>query len=438
MFIKSQNIALLGLGQENRALLSWLFKHGYRGKITICDKRPLAQLTDIITADPTLKKYLPQLHWRLLTDFNKNLEDFEILFRSPGWPLSCPGLKKAIKKGSTATSAMEFFFAACPSKNTIGVSGSKGKGTTASLLTAILKQSGKKTWLGGNIGIAPFLFFDKIKQDDWVIMELSSFQLEDLRVGPRYAVITNLFKEHLSPADPLNPNYHKSYSAYWQAKLKIAQHSNNKILVINEKLKSKLNQKNLPGKVIFFSASPLPSRLQGIYNQENIGAAVALSKFLKIPAHHYQKAIRDFKNLEHRLEFVIEKDGIKYFDNSFSTTPESTALDLVSFQSPIIQIAGGADKGANFLPLARIISKKVKTLILLDGLATPRLLSSVKQAGLDEKKIYSASSMEQALNIARQQASKGDIVLLSTACASFGLFKNYKERGDQFKYYAKL
>ncbi len=437
MYLQSNNIALLGLGKENQALLAWLFKHDYQGQITVCDQRTPAQLTTIIEADKNLSLYTKHLHWRTGRDFNRRLEDFEVLFRSPGWPLACPGIQQALKRRTLVTSAMEFFLATCPSQQIIGVTGSKGKGTTASIMTAILKKAGKKVWLGGNIGIAPFSFFDRIRPHDWVVLELSSFQLEALRVGPRYAIITNLFKEHLSPADPLNPNYHHSYSDYWQAKLNIANHPDNKILVINQKLKSKLKTKKLSGKTIYFQASALPSKLQGTYNQENIGAAVALSQALKLPTAAYTAAIKSFRNLEHRLEFVGTYAGVKYFDNSFSTTPESTALDLLSFTEPLIQIAGGADKGADFKPLAKIIAKKVKALILLTGAATPRLLTETKKAGLDKKKIYSAKNMAQAVNLAKKIATTGDVVLLSTACASFGIFKNYKERGDQFKYYAR-
>ncbi len=428
---------MLGLGKENQALLIWLFRHGYKGSLTICDRRNQTKLKDIVSTDKILKKYSSRLNWRTGKKFNHNLGDFDVLFRSPGWPLDCPGIKEAREKRKRITSAMELFFTLCPSKNTIGVTGSKGKGTTASLMIAILKQSGKKAWLGGNIGIAPFSFFDQIKKNDWIVMEMSSFQLEDLKNGPKYAIITNLFPEHLSPADPLNPNYHHSYSSYWRAKLKIAEHPGNKLLIANQKLKNKLKKEKLIDKIIYFTASDLPSQLQGDYNQENIGAAVALSQAIKIPAVVYQQAIRHFHNLEHRLELVEQKDGLKYFDNSFSTTPESTALDLISFSEPIILIAGGADKGADFRPLAKTIVKKVKILILLTGKATPRLLVAVKTAGFSQKNIRTANSMKQAVKQARQSADSGDIILLSTACASFGLFKNYKERGDQFKYYAK-
>jgi UDP-N-acetylmuramoylalanine--D-glutamate ligase len=437
MTLNSQNIALLGLGKENQAFLSWLFKHGYAGQITICDYLDQKQLETILKNNKVTLKNIKGLQWQVGRLFNQNLFDFEILFRSPGWPIACPGIQAALKKGVLLTSAMEYFLATCPTSKTIGVTGSKGKGTTASLITAILKRAGHKVWLGGNIGIAPFTFFDKIEKNDWVILELSSFQLEDLSLSPKYSVITNLFKEHLAPADPYNPNYHKSFHAYWQAKLQIAINPNNKVLVINEKLKDKIEKENLDSKIIYFSKASLPTNLKGDYNQENIGAAVALSKVLRIPTKTYSSAIKNFHNLEHRLEFVLEQRGIKYFDNSFSTTPESTILDLLSFTEPIIQIAGGADKGSSFKNLAQTIAKKVKILILLKGEATPRLLAEVKKTNFSDEKIFTADSMEQALKIAKKNAVSGDVVLLSTACASFGIFKNYKERGDQFKLYAR-
>ncbi|MDD2680498.1 MAG: UDP-N-acetylmuramoyl-L-alanine--D-glutamate ligase [Patescibacteria group bacterium] len=437
MNLNSQNIALLGLGKENQAFLSWLFKHNYRGQITICDYRKQQQLEDILKNNKISPNNVKNIQWQIGAMFNKNLFNFEVLFRSPGWPIACPGIQAALKKGILLTSPMEYFLAACPTSKTIGVTGSKGKGTTASLITAILKKAGHKVWLGGNIGIAPFTFFDKIKKDDWVVLELSSFQLEDLSLSPRYAVITNLFKEHLAPADPYNPNYHKNFNDYWQAKLQIALNPNNSVLVINEKLKDKLEKEKINSKIVYFTKASLPTGLKGDYNQENIGAAVELSKILKIPAQAYNPTIKNFHNLEHRLEFVLEQKGIKYFDNSFSTTPESTILDLLSFTEPIIQIAGGADKGSSFKNLAQAIAKKVKILILLKGEATPRLLAEVKKTNFSNEKIFAADSMEEALKISKKYAISGDIVLLSTACASFGIFKNYKERGDQFKFYAR-
>lgn len=437
MLIASKKIAFLGLGKENLAFLSWLLKHNYEGQITICDHRKKIDLIPLIKKDSLLKKHLAKINWQVEQSFNQDLDKFEILFRSPGWPLACPGVKQAMTKKVLVTSAMEFFLFACPSKNVIGVSGSKGKGTTASLIAVILKAAKKKVFLGGNIGIAPFSFFDQIKKTDWIVLELSSFQLEDISVGPTYAVLTNIFKEHLSPADPFNPNYHSSYEAYIKAKLQITKTPNNKLLIANSNLKKVLAKRKIKSKIIYFQASKIPSKLKGGYNQENIGAAVALSKALKIKKDIYEKAIVSFANLEHRLELVQDKKGIKYYNNSFATTPESTILDLLSFKNPIILIAGGADKGSSFKNLAKMIKTKVKHLILLEGVATPRIEKELKQINFPLQKLENTNNMLNAVSLAKKQAQSGDIVLLSTACASFGLFKNYKERGEQFRYYVK-
>ena len=437
MYLESNNIALLGLGKENLSLLAWLIKHSYQGNICICDRRSQQELEKILFTKIKKKELKNKLSWRVGNMFNSNLEDFELLFRSPGWPLSCPGVQKAYQQGALISSAMEFLLANCPTPNTIGVTGSKGKGTTASIIYQILKDSGRDVFLGGNIGIAPFDFFDQLTKKSWLVLELSSFQLEDLSISPRYSVLTNLFKEHLAPADPLNPNYHTSYQKYLQAKLQIAKNKENKYLIANQNLEKILKKQKLAGKTIYFKRSDLKSNLQGIYNQDNIGAAVTLSKILKIKNSIIEKSVANFKNLEHRLERVAGKENITYFNNSFSTTPESTILDLQSFSSPIILIAGGADKGANFQNLGKEISKKVKILILLDGQATPRIKQAALQNGFASKAIISCQSMSAAVKQAQKKAKSGDIVLLSTACASFGLFKNYKERGEQFKYYVK-
>lgn len=412
--LNNKKIALLGLGLDNQALLNLLKKYKIKAEITIKDFRQ----------DPN--------------GFNKNLGEFNILFRSPGWPINCPGIQEALKNKKTKLSSpLNLFFSICPTKNIIGVTGTKGKGTTASLIYKIIKDSGKKVWLGGNIGIAPLGFIDKIKKTDYVVLELSSFQLEDLKFSPRISVITNLYKEHLAPADPNNPNFHASYSQYWQAKLNIAKQKSNRYSIVNQALKTRLAKINLPGKIIYFSPSGTPSKLIGNYNQENIGAALEVAKILKIKKEVTQKSIANFSNLEHRLEFVKEINGAKYFDNSFSTTPESTILDLKSFKEPLIQIAGGADKGVDFKTLVKEIKKKVKFLILLPGAGSDKIEKELKKQKFPKTKLQLVSDMSEAVKYAKREALPGDIVLLSTACASFGIFKNYKERGDLFKKYVK-
>lgn len=435
--LAGKKIALLGFGLDNQALLALLERHGIKADITICDARSLASL-------PAVKSAYSKISYRLGKDFNKNLFEFDILFRAPGWPISCPGIREALKNGRTELSSpLNLFFLLCPAKNIIGVTGTKGKGTTASLIYKILKDAKKRAWLGGNIGIPPLGFLDKIKPADFVVLELSSFQLEDLKYSPRFAVITNLFREHLAPADPNNPNFHPSYNAYWQAKIRIAKNKENDYLIINKSLAGKIKRARLNEatgsrtKIIYFDVSSLPSGLVGDFNKKNIAAAVAVADLLKIKPSAYKKTVAEFSNLEHRLEFVKEIKGVRYFDNSFSTTPESTDLDLKSFSEPIIQIAGGADKGADFRPLAKTINKKVRSLILLPGKATPRFKRIVIAAGFPKSRIKMAADMREAVDIAKAESRRGDVVLLSTACASFGIFKNYKERGDLFKKYVR-
>ena len=429
-------IALLGLGLDNLALLSLLDKNNAPAEITICDFRAHDKL-------PNIKIKNLKIDYRLGEDFNKNLSDFSILFRSPGWPLNCPGIKEALKNKKTELSSpLNLFFNLVPTKNIIGVTGTKGKGTTATLIYKILradkKGSGRNVFLGGNIGIAPLSFLNKIKPNDYVILELSSFQLEDLKYSPYISVVTNLFKEHLAPADPNNPNFHSSLKKYWDAKLNIAKNAKNKYLVVNESLKKLVIKEKLKGKIIYFNESNLPSKLTGDYNKQNVGAALEVAKLLKIKPEVYKKVIAGFINLEHRLEFVKEINKVKYFDNSFSTTPESTTLDLKSFNEPIVQIAGGADKGAYFKDLVKMIKKKTAFLILLPGHGSDRIKIELKKINFPNATLFLAKDMGEAVNIAKEKSAGGGVVLLSTACASFGLFKNYKERGDLFKKYVGL
>jgi len=447
--LENKKIALLGLGLENYALVKFLLEKKTKCRLTVCDARNKERLGEKFTE---LKN---KASWKLGQNFNRGLYDFDILFRSPGWPLSCPGITEAVRKRKIISrpainflsSPMNLFFELCPTKNIIGVTGTKGKGTTSSLIAAILRADGKKVWLGGNIGVAPFAFLKKLKPADWVVLELSSFQLEDLRSIPKIAVITNFSPEHLKPTDPNNPNYHKNLKEYWKAKVNIfSRRKEKRHLIANKKLKPRIASlknglKNL--KIIYFDKSELASSLPGEHNKENVAAAVLATKLAGAKDDKIALAVKKFRGLEHRIEFAGaitvpphkgDKGGsIRCYDDSFATIPESAVIALKSFTAPIILLAGGADKGADFKLLAEEIKKRVKYLVLFHGDATPRLRRDVIAAGYDRKKISLAASMKEAANIARANALPGDVILMSPACASFGMFKNYKERGDMFK-----
>ena len=453
--LQGKKIAILGLGIENLALVRYILKHKIKCEITICDAR-----NDIKTK---MKKFwipayagmtkmrllrsltLPRndIKWQLGKEYNKNLEKFDVLFRSPGWPII--PLAPFIKGVS---SAMKLFFEMCPSKNIIGVTGTKGKGTTASLTYEIIKSAGKRVWLGGNIGVAPFEFMDKIKKTDWVVLELSSFQLEDMTVSPHIAVITNFYSEHLAPADPNNPNYHHSLREYQQAKANIFMWQKaSDYLISNDKFPppsqgeaGQAISKKIPNskfqvksKIIYFNKSDLPSKLIGEHNKENVAAAVEVAKIVGVKPEIIKKAVAGFKGLEHRLELARELNGVKYYNDSFATTPEATIMALKSFVAPIVLLLGGADKEANFKKLATAVKSHAKYVVLLKGDATLRIKKELLQAGYEKNKMKYVSNIKEAVAMARGQADRGDVVLLSTACASFGMFKNYKARGKLFK-----
>lgn len=461
--LSGKHIAILGLGIENYALVKFLLKHKVRCRITVCD----ARTADLPKEKHDKLKHRSNISWQLGNSYNKGLDKFDILFRSPGWPIFCPGIQKALKVKARAipnskfpipnllSSPMQLFFDLCPTKNTVGVTGTKGKGTTSSLVSHILKTSGKRVFLGGNIGVAPFEFIDKIKRSDWVVLELSSFQLEDMQSSPKYAVITNFYKEHLAPADPNNPNFHRSLSSYWSAKANIFkwQISGNR-LIINQRILQKVKRMELKSKISTFSSNArqanaffiqptslvlsdekleISTSLPGPHNKENIAAAALVAKYAGVKNQEIWKGVAKFKGLEHRLEFVKNHKGVEYYNDSFATTPESTITALLSFNKPIVLLAGGAEKNSNFKQLAKEIKKRVKFLVLLEGRATPRLKQELLKINYDLSKIKIAKSIDQAIKVANDHSVSGDLILLSTACASFGMFKNYKERGRLFK-----
>jgi UDP-N-acetylmuramoylalanine--D-glutamate ligase len=519
-FFQNKKIAMHGLGVDNLALIKFILKNRIDCRLTVCDPKSAAELSDRFLEIKELarKNKLPEINLMSGINYDAHLTDFDIVFRSPGSLLLNPNIVKAKKAGVKISSAMELFFQLCPTKNIIGVTGSKGKGTTASLIYEIIKASLKKithpvsrgaihstrfrdlrpsqegnsqrVFLGGNIGTAPFEFIEKIKPNDFVVLELSSFQLEDLKISPRVAVITNIFKEHLAPADPNNPNYHKSMKDYWAAKANIFTHQKKSDwLVIHEKLKStvipaqagiqngtvnavkldsRLRGNDGAGKMVVYGKSELPSNLTGEHNKENVAAAAAVAKIFKIKKEVIAEAVKKFQGLPHRLEFVAEINGVKYFDDSFATVPDVSVIALkaiggvneasrlaqpTSFgfaqdrpssrveERNIILLAGGADKGSDFKNFAKEIKKRVKFLILFKGKGSERLKKELQNTkypfdsaqGRKIQNTKEVDNMKDAVKIAKSKAGPGDIVLLSTGCASFGCFKNYKERSDLFK-----
>ena len=434
--LTNKKIAFLGLGIENLALINYLIKLDLDLDISIFDGRDIEKLGERYEG---LKQH-KFINWYLGEKAKDSLEGFDILFRSSGWPIFDSKIQEALHSGVLLSSAIKLFFKLSPTKNIIGVSGTKGKGTTSGLIVQILKTANKKVFWGGNIGIPVFEFFDQVQSDDFVVLELSSFQLEDMEQSPHISVITNLSPEHLSPADPLNPNYHKSLEDYCEAKLNIFKfQGKDDFAVLNKKFRKFCKSQGLGrlalgrGKKVYFEKSEFLSNLFGEYNKENIGASIEVAKILNIKEAIIKKGIKKFKALPHRMEFVADVRGSKCYDNSFATTPEATIADLNSFSENVVLILGGADKGSDFKEFALAIKKKVKFAILFKGLGSDRIYKELKSVGYNQGSIKFVSNMKEAASFAFEHASSGEPILLSPACASFGVFKNYKERGNLFR-----
>ena len=376
------------------------------------------------------------------------LNGFDFVFRSPGFSLNLPQLKQAARDGATITSSTKLFFDQCPGK-IIGVTGTKGKGTTTSLIYKILKEDGKDVFLAGNIGNPMLDLLPEIKSDSWVVLELSSFQLEDLKKSPHLSVVLFVSQEHL--------DHHTDIKDYHQAKANIVRfQQQGDLAVFNADDENSVSfAKFTKGQKYYFSrvkktngayvlnnqifvfdkllGSVNDLKLIGKHNQENVCAAATAGFLAKASLSAIKKAVFDFAGLEHRLEKVATIDGIDFYNDSFATNPESSIVAIQAFKKPIILIAGGSDKGSDYTELGQeIASSTVKALVLIGQMAQ-KIKQAVLEAGFKGEIIFEPKTMDEILDKALSKAKSGDIVLLSPACASFGMFKDYKDRGNQFK-----
>jgi len=446
MDLKNKKIAVLGLGIEGEDICRYLISQGVRN-ITVFDQKTPEELGEKID----------ELRINGLTDYElgpnylKNgLGGFDVIFRSPAFKLSLPEIVEVKKSGTIITSATKLFFDLCPAK-IIGVTGTKGKGTTSTLIYEILKKAGKRVFLAGNIGEPMLALLPKLDKKSWVVLELSSFQLQDLKKSPHIAVVLFITSEHL--------DYHSSTEEYVQAKANIVRwQKESDFAVLNGDNQTSSSFASLTkAKVYYFSKEKKvdgafvrdgriylfnkligpTNKLQvlGVHNWENICAACTAAFLAGADLNSIKKVVFSFKGLEHRLEFIREIGGVKFYNDSFSTTPETTIAAIKAFSQPIILITGGSEKGSDYTQLGKEISQsKVKTLILI-GKTAQKIKKIVQKAGFRGKIIYKPGEMKEVVKKAFTEAKKGDVVLLSPACASFDMFKNYKDRGWQFKKY---
>lgn len=446
--LQNKLVAVLGFGLEGKATVKYLIKHGV--KPVLFDERPLEKFSN------QDKEFINSLKINFVFGEQafKELRGYDVVFRSPGIILN---KLDAENLHCQITSQTKFFFDNCPAK-IIGVTGTKGKGTTSTLIYKILEaNTGKlkgKNYLTGNIGkIQPFEIIDDLTSTDLVVYELSSFQLQDLNKSPHISVVLMTTSEHL--------DYHKTQKDYIDAKTSIAKYQTqidftiinydypssskigsggegNKIFFSN---KSELNQgiylkdgliiiNNVVGN---YGKLPISNfQLRGNHNLENICAAIGASLCAGAKIDTLLPNVENFKGLEHRLEFVREFKGVKYYNDSFSTTPETAIAAIKSFNEPLTVILGGSSKNSDFKNLGQEIirSPNVKSVVLI-GQEEKRLLNALK--GFTGTIFRGQKSLEEIFEALKGSLNPGEVLLLSPACASFDMFKNYEDRGIRFK-----
>ena len=465
---KDEKIAVLGFGIEGKDVLNYLIKHGYEN-VTVLDKKNRNEL-DLKGVDASDIKFITGKSY-----LKNGLVGYDVIFRSPGFYRYIPEIIEAENGGSEITSNIKYFLENYKGLS-IGVTGTKGKGTTSTLIYEILRHAShfvpqygttrdkqnneklgisRKVYLAGNIGSPPLSILDETDEKSFVVLEMSSFQLIDITESPDIAVILNITSDHM--------DWHKSQDEYVKSKQNIVKFQNeDNFKVINYDYDTSKKFADLsPSKNYYFSKSEEVKGgyvkdgtiysniggelevigsadnllLKGKHNWENVCAAICTSQLVGADIKSIKKAVFSFKGLEHRLELVGEINGVKYYNDSFSTNPQTTIAAVDSFSEPITLILGGYDKGLAFDEMVKHLCKK-KNLqnIILIGNTQNKLLKGLKELKF-KNSIYKMGKpkMPEIVAKCKEVTKEGGVVLLSPACASFDMFKDYKDRGEQFK-----
>ncbi|MDY4754993.1 MAG: UDP-N-acetylmuramoyl-L-alanine--D-glutamate ligase [Candidatus Faecousia sp.] len=434
--LRGKQVAVLGLGVSNRPLVRLLLEFGCQ--VTGCDKTPREKLDEEVLL-------LEQEGCRLQVG-EGYLEDVEadVVFRTPGMHPGNPAIEALRRRGAEITSEMEVFFEVAPC-HLIAVTGSDGKTTTTTLIAEMLKAEGKTVWLGGNIGTPLLPLCREMKQDDYAVVELSSFQLMDMKRSPQRAVVTNLAPNHL--------DVHKDMEEYVQAKKNIFRFQKpGDLLVLNGDNEITASFAGA-GQTHFFSRKGRTNcvweengaiyrrgekiletadiLIPGTHNVENYMAAIAAVDGL-VSDDTIRQVARNFGGVEHRIELVRIKDGVKFYNDSIASSPSRTIAGLRSFTQKVILIAGGYDKHIPYDVLGPEICTHVRKLFLC-GATAGKIRAAVEQTGMEQPEITDCGDFESAVRTAAAAARAGDIVLMSPASASFDQFKNFMVRGECFK-----
>ena len=438
----SMKVAIVGFGAEGQVSCAYYLAQGY--EITVCD-----QNTDITVPEG--------VGIQLGDTYLDNLNQFDIIVRTAGMHPQII-LDKYPSLGDKLTTQVDEFMRVSPTPNIIGVTGTKGKGTTSTLIHDMLKAAGKHVLLGGNIGIPPLGFLHEVTEDSWVVLELSSFQLSSIHRSPHIAVCLMVVAEHL--------NWHTDMSEYLSAKqqLFIHQTSNDLAIYFADNETSRTIALAGDGQKIPFYKEPgahvqdgkimindleicqtSDIKLLGEHNWQNACAAVTTLWYAGIKnTDAMRDVLTSFAGLEHRIEFVRELHDIRYYNDSFGTTPETAMVALQAFEQPKVLILGGSSKESDYTQLARTLgTTNVRKVILIGNTTHPTYktaapaIEAAMQANSFDNYISlvqpGGCSMADIVSAAQQEAQPGDVILLSAACASFDIFTDYKDRGNQFK-----
>ncbi len=464
----NKRVGILGFGEEGFFTALFLIKQG--AKITILDEKVL----DISKNELIKKLKNKSVDFIFHKNAFRNLTNYDFLIRSPIISALRPEIINAKKSGVTVISQTQIFISECPS-TIVGVTGTKGKGTVSTLIHQFLKRSSPRKdisnefylkknsniFLTGNIGgkNAPLAILPKLKKEDIVIFEMSSFQLEDLSLSPKIAVILQIFPDHL--------DRHASMKEYASAKNNITKfQAKDDLLIIDidspetKKIfkKSKTNkiviskneslsQLKIENNCLFFSPDSdqkiellnlKNTNLLGFHNYINIGISAITAYLLGAEPKNFNSVIKDFKGLPHRLQLVSMTKGIKFYDDSIATIPDASAAAINSFQSPIILVLGGLVKNISYKNLARVIKKNshVKSIIIF-GSGQDKIYQELVNMGVKTKIIKVGKSMAKIFDKIKLLAEPGDSILFSPGAASFDMYQNYKKRGEDFTSYAK-
>ena len=433
---KDKRVGFVGMGVSNLPVIKLFIAAG--AKCIVRDKNDLSKrdfYKELV--DSGVEFVIGEEYLNSITE--------ELLFLSPAVRPDLKGINEARLNGTRVTSEMEEFFNLCPCK-IIAVTGSDGKTTTTTLISKLLEAQGYKTHLGGNIGVNLFATLDEIEKNDYAVVELSSFQLMKLTKSPDIAVVTNVSPNHL--------DWHTDMNEYVEAKKRIfAFQSEASKLVLNlDDAYSSQFMESAKGSVLTLSGNTASGdvyfneegifdksgellvkdgdiRIVGRHNRYNYSAAYLAVKDM-VTKETLVKVAREFGGVAHRIEFVREINGVKFYNSSIDSSPSRTTACVNAFKTPIIAICGGYDKNIPYEPLGELFKEKVKYTVLC-GATSEKIKAVFDSVGYTEYTVV--SDFESAVKHAASKAKNGDNVVLTPASASFDMFKNFEERGNTFK-----